>query len=144
MSETNGYLSPFIHDGLDRVGEVPESPGRWSACKFRYRPLSADEESVIHSKLRIAERSGQPASMARLYAEAFAGQAGIKGNLLDWDVKDANGHKINVSVDTLCRLHPGFFDALLVTISGAGVLPSNETEREAEAKNSAAASGQSS
>jgi hypothetical protein len=138
-AETNGYVSPFIADGSTREATIPENPGFWSAVKIRYRPMSADEESVIHSKLRIAERHGSPASAVAIYAEAFAGTTEAKGNLLDWNLKDENGHKLNVSQQTICRLHPGFFDALMVILIGATKVTPTETEREAEEKNSVAA-----
>lgn len=135
MSEqnTNGkYVSPFIPDGTTRDAVIPEQPGLWSAVKIRYRPLSIDEQSSIYARQRLSP--SEP--VARFYAQTLAGSDGAKGNLLDWDLKDEHGHKLVVTAQNIGRLHPVFYEQLIAVIEGSVVLPSGETQREQEVKNS--------
>lgn len=143
MSEqnTNGkYISPFIKGTEPREATIPATPF-WSAVKIRFRPMSADEESIVLSKFRIGEQAGIPTSWVACHAEAFGGTREAKGNLLDWDVKDENGHRINVTQENICSVHPDFFNALYAILLGRmpAAPESTETQREAEVKNSAAA-----
>lgn len=131
MSESNGYLSPYIGDGFDLEGEIPELPGRYSAVKIRYRPLSADEESLIFSTIRQ-----QPAeSVTKIYAATFAGTREQPGNLRAWDLKDHKGNKVEITAENIGRLAPPVFDALKCLLDGTIVLPSGETQAETDAKN---------
>ena len=131
-AESNGYVSPFIPDSYTREGVIPEQPGFWSAVRIRYRPLSIDEQSLIYARQRLSP--SEP--VARFYAEALAGTPERKGNLLDWDLKDSQGHKLNVTPQNILKLHPAFYDELVKVIEGSVVLPSGETPSEAETKNS--------
>ena len=110
MSEANGeaYLSPFIPDGWTLKATIPAVPGHWSAVTFRYRPLSADEESEVWAKQRLAP--AEP--MTRWYAEVFATK------ILDWDIKQADGTKLPVTAENIKRLSPQFFDLLKSYVDG--------------------------
>lgn len=132
MSQENGYISPWIPDGYQREETIPESPGRWSAVRIRFRPLSIDEESSIYARQRLSPNE----PLARFYAEVFAGTPPNKGNLLDWDLKDHQGHKLMVTAQNIRQLDPAFFDALKAVIEGSVRLSSGETKAEAEVKNS--------
>ena len=128
MSEANGsdYLSPFIADGYTRDATIPAAAGRWSAVQIRYRPMSADEESQALVGLRLAPQQ----SMVRNYAEVLATK------IIDWDIKDLDGKKLPVTADNICGLAPAFYDALKAIVVDGVVLPSGETETEADTKNS--------
>lgn len=126
VSESNGYLSPFIGDGYDKEATIPEIPGRWSAVRIRYRPMSADEESQCLVGLRLAPQQ----SMVRNYAEIMATK------IIDWDIKDRDGKKLPVTADTICGLSPGFYDAIKAIVVDGVVMPSGESEAVADTKNS--------
>lgn len=136
MSDTNGYISPFIGDGYDIEQTIPAEAGRWSAVSIRYRPLSADEESLIFAKKNL-----QPTTpIVRLYAETFAGDGKtVPPKLLGWDLKDRAGQPVKITADNLGKLSPQFWEEIKCRIDGTIVLPSGETEREADTKNSSGA-----
>jgi len=131
MSESNGYLSPFIGDGYDATATIPESAGQWSAVQIRYRPLSADEESEIFALQRTMPQE----AVTKLYAAKFAGTKDRPGNLRNWDLKDRAGKPVPITPENIGRLSPGFFVVLKTVLDGSLVLPSGETEAEADAKN---------
>ena len=110
MSDENGeaYLSPFIPDGYTLNAVIPAVPGHWSAVKICYRPLSADEESEVWAKQRLAP--SEP--MVRWYAEIFATK------ILDWDLQDRDGKKVPITADNLRRLTPQFFEVLKSYVDG--------------------------
>lgn len=128
MSESNGYLSPFVGDGYDKEATIPAVAGRWSAVRIRYRPMSADEESLALVGLRLAPQQ----SMVRNYAEVLAQK------ILDWDIKDRDGKKIPVTADNICGLAPAFYDALKTIVVDGVMLSTGESEAEADTKNSSA------
>lgn len=115
-TETADYLSPFIEDGYTERHTIPASPGRWSAVEIRYRPLSAEDDSLVYARKAINQ-----SSLAREYAAVMVGdlKAGTPPRLLDWDVKDRSGNRVKISIDNLCaKLPPDFFDALLQVLLG--------------------------
>lgn len=136
MSEENGttYLSPFVGDGYDCERVIPAQPGRWPEVKIRYRPLSADDESLIFTRKNL--NPTEP--IVRFYAEAFAGDqsSAVPAKLLGWDLKDRKGQPVKITADNLRGLSPQFFDVLKALIDGSAVLESGEPEREADTKNS--------
>ena len=136
MSETNGYISPYVGDGYDELVTIPAVPGRWSAVQVRFRRLSKDEESLIFAKKNLDPLS----SLARLYAEVFVGGNGKKAKLLGWDLKRKNAQgelePLPISVETICGLAPTFFDTLLGYVEGSILTESGETQAEADVKNS--------
>lgn len=125
MSETNAYCSPFIGDGYDREVTIPAEPGHWSEVRVRFRPLSADEESLIFFK---HNKAGMP--MATAYAETFATK------ILSWDIKDRNGLPVAVNAKSIGGLSPQFFNVLMSYLDGSRLLPNGETQAMAEQKNS--------
>lgn len=137
MSETNGYISPYVGDGYDELINIPASPGQWSAAQVRIRRLSKDEESLIFARNRL---NPTETSLARCYAEVLAGGDGRKAKILGWDIKHKNekGELVTlpISADTICGLCPGFYDVLLAYIEGTLVTPTGETEAEVDVKNS--------
>ena len=108
MENGEVYVSPFIADGYTLTATIPAVPGHWSAVQIRYRPLSADEESEVWAKQRLAP--SEP--MTRWYAELFATK------ILDWDIKDAAGKKLPVTAENIRRLSPQFYDVLKSYVDG--------------------------
>jgi hypothetical protein len=119
-AEQEQYISPFIEDGYTADRTIPAVTGRWSAITIRFRPLSADEESLIFAKKNLAPTE----PIVRFYAEAFAGDraAGIPAKLLGWDLKDRKGNKVEITADNLRhRLPPQLFDVIKAIIDGSSV-----------------------
>lgn len=110
------YVSPFIPDGYTISATIPAEPGRWSAVKINYRPLSADEESAIYARKAFAPLM----PIARLYAEAFAGDGPENPpKLLGWDLKDREGKPLKVTAENIRQLSPQFFEVLKSYIDGS-------------------------
>jgi hypothetical protein len=108
MSETNGYLSPVIEDGYNRVSVIPEREGRWNAVRLRWRKLSADEISAINARASLDLLGGYCQHYAKVMAE----------KILDWDVKMANGSKAPITAETIQRMDFDFYTDLRNVVSG--------------------------
>lgn len=124
MSESNGHCTPWIGDGYDCDLTIPALAGRWPETKVKFRPLSADEESLVfyrHNKL------GVPLGTA--YADALASK------ILGWNITDRNGRAVEINAKNIGALSPQFFDVLRSYIDGTNLLPSGEPAGEADQKN---------
>lgn len=108
MSESNGYLSPFIGDGYDLEATIPANPGRWSEVRIRYRPLSIDEVEQIYALVRFSPQ--EPVS--RFFAATYAGTKDKPGNLRSWTLKDSEGKPVPITADNLGKLRKDFYELL--------------------------------
>lgn len=126
MSESNGYLSPFIGDGYDESATIAAMPGKWSEVRINYRCYTADEESEVYAQAKLFPNRSQVAHFAGLMATKIVG----------WDIKDREGNKVPIEADTIKRLSPLFYDILLQYLNGT--LPSDQRRAhlEADIKNS--------
>ena len=115
MSELNGYLSPFIDDGMEGEFTVPAVDGRWSEVKGNYRPYCAADESAAYAKSQIFPGVGT----VKYFAELFAQK--IKG----WNIKDAKGQAVPITADNIGKLDPDFFAILKETLKQPVEQPKN-------------------
>ena len=115
-SKPEPYVSPFIEDGYTAEYTIPAIPGISSAVFIRYRPITAEDESIVRAKARgVAE-----ANYVRLYAELMAGRHGTAPKLLGWDLKDGKGEVLKITADNICRLKEQMFDALYAAMKLGG------------------------
>lgn len=115
MSESNGYKSPFIDDGMEGEFTIPEIAGMWSQVRGRYRPYCAAEESAVYAKSQVFPGIGT----AKFFSELFATK------ILDWDVKNSKGDKVPVTAENIGRLHPDCFEILKEKLKQSPELPKN-------------------
>lgn len=102
MSETNGYQSPFIDDGMEGEFTILAEPGLWSEVKVRYRPFNAAEESAVYAKSHLASGIGNVTFFAQLCAT----------KILGWDLLDGKGEKVAPTAENLMKLNSLFFEIL--------------------------------
>lgn len=130
MSESNGYMTPFVGDGYDREATIPGEPGFFSDIRLRYRLMSAEEESLVGAKINMHKDTAP----TRFYAEAFAGGRKGDGKILDWDVKDRDGKKLDLTADNICGLSFPAYWAIRQVVCGEVKIGEYET-RSNDAKN---------
>jgi hypothetical protein len=114
VPESDTYVSPFIEDGYTAEFTIPEIPGVSSPVFIRYRPLTAEDESIVRAKSRLNEDT----PWVRLYAQLMVGDPlkGVPAKLLGWDIKDRQGNAVPVTVDNICRQKEAFFDNLFAAM----------------------------
>lgn len=119
MSESNGYVSPFIPigDGYDRTATIAALPGLWSKVRFRYRPAAAHEVSAVYQRAARAE----VAEVIEPHAELLARK------IIDWNIKDAAGAKVAVTAEHIKQLNYDFYGVLRQTVYGEIVAADEET-----------------
>lgn len=102
MSESNGYQSPFIDDGMEGEFTIPAVDGFWSAVRVRYRPFGQSEESSVLAKSVLSPGEGT----GKFYAELCAKK------ILGWDLKGRDGKPVEPTAENICKLNSQFFEVL--------------------------------
>ena len=102
MSESNGYQSPFIDDGMEGEFTIPAIEGMWSAVTVRYRPFCMADESEVLAKLARDPDKGS----GYFYAELCASK--IRG----WNLKNTSGEKVDPTAENIRRLNAEFYQIL--------------------------------
>jgi hypothetical protein len=108
MSESNGYLSPFIGDGYDRTAVVGAVEGLWSKVRIRYRLAAAHEVSGAYLRANLSPGEPPIKFHAPLLAEKIIG----------WDIKDQNGKAVERTAANIEQLNYGFYNTLRSVVYG--------------------------
>lgn len=119
MSESNGYLSPFIGDGYDRTATIGEIEGLWSKVRIRYRPAAAHEVSNTYKQAEINPTDAPIKYHAKLMAE----------KIINWDIRNGN-HKVPVTAENIERLNYGFYNILRAVVYAEAAAKDDETGEE--------------
>lgn len=96
MSVQNWY-----HDGYSREdGFIKEEPRLYNALRFKWRPVTVQQRSVVYRLMDDAVAANDPNK-----AESISADAMVRA-LISWDLKDQNGKDVPISVANVLRLQP--------------------------------------
>ena len=109
MSETNGILCGYIHDGYTRDGYIAEVPRLYPALRFKYRPLVAQERAIVYDQIEKAD-----VKTAELH-----GAQSIFARVASWDLKDSKGTTVKLSVESILRVQPQLEARVLSMVLGS-------------------------
>jgi len=120
----------FIDDGYTETARMAAAPGVSPAITFRFRPVTAGEFGEYAHKLELSNTAEAKVATAEILAS----------KLVDWDVRDASGVKIEITVDNLLRLehelHLKLFQVVIGEIPGDDSnVEHARSNAEADAKN---------
>ena len=100
--------NPFYDDGYTRTVTIPSDLTGFAPVKIAYRPITADEDSRANAFLRM---NGDKPAIDH-YGPLLASK------ILDWDLKNAKGEKLQVTDANIRRTPPEFYAALIKVVSG--------------------------
>ncbi len=155
MSESNGQVCGFIHDGYTRTAFIKAVDWLYPPTRIKFRPLLTQERAVVQSRVN---RVNNPRQSEQHAAEAIFRQ------LVEWDLKDSGGAVVSIKLENILRVQPELMQRMyliVMAIEGGDDDPqgasgeeenANDLEDElagkptvgpeaASAKNSGAASG---
>ena len=115
MSESNGHVLAYIHDGYTINGYIAAVPRLHPEMRFVYRPMLVQNRSVIFREIRLATDARKTESIAA---------AAIKSQLVSWDVVDHQGSAVTIEVPHALRLQQALFQKLFSIVTGD--VPSDE------------------
>ena len=103
MKEVQSYIA----DGYTELGYIEPEANLWPELRFKYRPMLKTQRALLFSN----EASALPEDdQARNAAKAIVAQ------LESWEVRDATGSDVAITVDNVLRIKQ--FDQLLAIVSG--------------------------
>jgi hypothetical protein len=115
MSESNGAVSAYIHDGYTLAGYIAAVPRLHPALRFVYRPMLTQNRSVVYRQIEQTNDARKEESIAA---------ATIKSQLVSWDMTDHRGAGVPLEVPHILRSQPMMFQRLFRIVTGSG--PSDE------------------
>ena len=98
----------YLPDGYTETGRLDETE-ECPAVEFKFRPPIGPERSFL---LDEEERIRKPGTTESIRAAIQFTIDSVISHLVSWDVTDANGAPLPITVETLRRLHPGIFGRL--------------------------------
>lgn len=99
----------IINDGYTRELFIAPVDGVHQGLWAKYRPMIPTEVTELDGTV---ERFGADASTSKAAAAAAAGK------LVEWSEVDANDIDVKITAESVGRLHPLVFEALLAIIKG--------------------------
>jgi hypothetical protein len=127
--------SAFLpNDAYYERGFIRDVPGLHPAVRFVYRPM--DIRKVGRMETVFAKEKDQ----SKVYIQQATTIVDQK-HLIEWDVKDAKGAVLPITVDNLMRIKPMIFIGICAVIMGRGPSDAeddaphlaNEIDRDAQA-----------
>lgn len=118
--------SAFFGDGYQITGEMPTAMTGFAPVKLVFRPITADEQCQFEA-WRDANRDKPTIDF---FAPLLA-----KSKLIDWNLTNHKGARIEPSEKNIRLLASSFYNRLLDVVGGYVKLPNGETEGEARLKN---------
>ncbi len=108
MNSNHQPLSYVPDDGYTEEGFIKGSPGLHGDLRFEFRPFIAEARSkLLRTQQEMAEEK-RDVSIAQALVE----------HLVSWDLRDAKGGQIKVTVDVARRLKPILFYRLWAILLG--------------------------
>lgn len=118
--------TPFFGDGYTITAEFPASVTGFDPVTIVYRPITADEKCQFD----VWQDANPTKPNTDFYAPLL-----VKHKIIDWNMTNHKGVRIEVSEKNIRALAPQFYSRLLDVIGGYLKLPTGETEAEASLKN---------
>lgn len=137
---TNGTPLGYIHDGYTADGFIAESPRLHPSLRFTYRPMLAQNRTVV---FREIAKCTDPRKEETLAAQT------IKSQVLSWDLVDENGKAVDLTVSNILRVQPRLLSRLFDVVTGTQASDedpqrsSDENAKQAEDQLAAAFAGKS-
>ena len=120
-------MTSYIEDGYTRDdGYIAASPAGksgetlWAPLEFTYRPATRSEVIRHDAMVRIALKDEDTDPEAAVQAEKLASEF-VSSKVKTWNLKNAKGLSVPVTVDTCSRVTPGLFGILYRIIRGSQV-----------------------
>jgi hypothetical protein len=116
-------MNGYIDDGYTELAAIPAREGEWAELKLLFRPMSAGEHSEYALRAELASDAALPDVAVDM----------LSRKILDWNLTDGGGRRLEVTAANLLRLKSGLFLALAERILGC--------QTEADLKNCDAGCG---
>lgn len=105
----------FIDDGYNKDCLIKAVPGLYPDVRFTFRPATGSESEIIMGQTRREQNDDRNTTfMAQVIAK----------HVLEWDIKNAKGAQVEITVPNVRKLHPVVFQKVFSSI--LGLTPSDD------------------
>lgn len=98
MSESNGSVLGYIHDGYTRMGYVKGVPLLYPSVRFEYRVMLTAQRLGLARRLASMQDDNDATASETESAKAIAGQ------MASWDLKDNRGKVVPLKPESFLRV----------------------------------------